>query len=164
VDTDLLIYCPTDSLKVSHMKQEFNQTQSFAIHSHHVGISIPNLDAAIVWYGEMLGFIVERCMEVAQIPARIAWLRRDNFRLELFEVADAAALPDDRRVPNRDLKTHGTKHLAFAVSDVDAVVAELKLRGADIAMHARIHGEPMAFIRDNAGTLIELVQESSFPK
>ncbi len=136
----------------------------FALTPHHVGISIPNLDEAISWYSEMLGFVVERRMEVAQIPARIAWLRRDDFRLELFEVADAAALPDDRRVPNRDLKTHGTKHLAFAVQDVDAFVAELKTRGADIAMHTRIHGEPMAFIRDNAGTLIELVQESFFPK
>ena len=136
----------------------------FALTPHHVGISVPNLDAAIAWYGEMLGFGVERRMEVAQIPARIAWLRRDDFRLELFEVADAAALPEDRRIPNRDLKTHGTKHLALAVSDVDAFVAELKMRGADIAMHTRIHGEPMAFIRDNAGTLIELVQVSSFPK
>lgn len=112
----------------------------------------------------MLGFALERKMEVAQIPARIAWLRRGHFRLELFEVTDAATLPDDRRVPNRDLKTRGTKHLAFAVTDVDAFVAELKSKGADIAMHARIHGEPMAFIRDNAGTLIEVVQESSFPK
>lgn len=60
------------------------------------------------------------------------------------------------------MKTHGTKHLAFAVPDVDAFVADLKAKGADIAMHTRIHGEPMAFIRDNAGTLIEVVQESSF--
>ena len=141
-----------------------DENSCLSLTPHHVGISIPDLEAAIAWYENMLGFTVERRMEVAQIPARIAWLRRDDFRLELFEVADAAALPDDRRVPNRDLKTHGTKQLAFAVSDVDAVVAELKIRGADIAMQTRIHGEPMAFIRDNAGTLIELVQKSSFEK
>lgn len=66
---------------------------------HHVGISIPNLETAIAWYGAMLGFTLERKMEVAQIPARIAWLRRGNFRLELFEVAGASPLPDDRRAP-----------------------------------------------------------------
>ncbi|MCW1966764.1 MAG: VOC family protein [Anaerolineae bacterium] len=138
--------------------------QAFSLTPHHVGISVPDLDSAIAWYGEVLGFGLERQMEVAQIPARIAWLRRDGFRIELFEVGGAAALPEDRRVPNRDLKTHGTKHVAFAVADVDAFVADLRVRGVDIAMHTRIHGEPMAFIRDNAGTLIEIVQVSSFEK
>jgi len=136
---------------------------TMALTPHHIGISIPDLAAAIAWYSEMFGFTVERQMEIAAIPARIAWLRRGTFRIELFEVADAAVLPADRHLPNLDLKTHGTKHIAFAVPDVDAVVAELKARGADIAIHTRIHGEPMAFLRDNAGTLIELVQESSFP-
>lgn len=129
---------------------------------HHVGISVPDLEAAIVWYGDVLGFVVETRMEVAQIPARIAWLRRDGFRIELFEVGGAAPLPAERRMPNSDLKTHGTKHLAFSVPDLDAFVDELKTRAVDIAMHTRIHGQPMAFIRDNAGTLIEIVQASSF--
>lgn len=138
--------------------------QTFLLAPHHVGISVPNLDAAIAWYGDILEFKLERQMEVVQIPARIAWLRRDDFRIELFEVGGASALPEERRVPNRDLKTHGTKHVAFAVNDVDAFVAEMKTKNVDIAMHTRIHGEPMAFIRDNAGTLIEIVQVSSFEK
>ncbi len=74
----------------------------------------------------------------------------------------AAPLPEERRAPNTDLKTRGTKHLAFSVVDVDAFIEDLKTRGVDIAMQARIHGQPMAFIRDNAGTLIEIVQQSSF--
>ena len=129
---------------------------------HHIGISVPDLDAAIRWYGDMLGFALERSMIVIQIPARIAWLRRGGFRIELFEVAGAAPLPQDRLAPNHDLKTHGTKHIAFSVDDVDGCVAGLKTKGVDVVMHTRIHGEPMAFIRDNAGTLIELVQASSF--
>ncbi len=145
------------------MSQQIASTDN-PLMPHHVGISVPDLEAAIAWYGTMLGFTCERRMEVAQIPAHIAWLRRGSFRIELFEVAEAATLPEDRRVPNRDLRTHGTKHVAFAVPDVDAFVTELRARGADIAMHTRIHNEPMAFIRDNAGTLLELVQESSFPK
>lgn len=139
-------------------------TAELSLTPHHVGISVPNLDAAIAWYGDMLGFRLERQMEVAQIPARIAWLCREQFRIELFEVEAAVVLPEDRRVPNRDLKTHGTKHLAFAVQNVDMFINDLKTRGADIAMHTHIHDEPMAFIRDNAGTLIEIVQVSSFEK
>ena len=36
----------------------------FDLTPHHVGISIPDLDAAIAWYGAMLGFTVERQMEI----------------------------------------------------------------------------------------------------
>lgn len=131
---------------------------------HHVGISVPDLDAAIAWYETMLGFHVEQQLTVDAIPARIAFVRRENFRIEIFEVGGAAPLPDDRRYPNRDLKTHGTKHFAFVVDDVDATVEELKQRGADVAMRVHIHGNPTAFIRDVAGNLIEFVQTSAFPK
>jgi methylmalonyl-CoA/ethylmalonyl-CoA epimerase len=129
---------------------------------HHVGISVPDLDAAIAWYENVLGFRLEQELTVDAIPARIAFVRRENFRIEIFEVGGAAPLPDDRRYPNRDLKTHGTKHFAFVVDDVDATVQELQTRGAEVAMHARIHGNPTAFIRDVAGNLIEFVQTSAF--
>ncbi len=129
---------------------------------HHLGLSVPNLEASIAWYEKMLDFKLETQLTVAAIPARIAFLKRGNFRIELFEVEGAAALPEDRRVPNLDLRTHGTKHLAFAVPDVDAAVLEFSARGADIAMHIRVHGKPTAFIRDNAGNLLEFVQTSDF--
>jgi methylmalonyl-CoA/ethylmalonyl-CoA epimerase len=131
---------------------------------HHIGLSVPDLDAAIKWYSEMLGFKLENRLHIDKIPAEVAFLIRGEFRLELFEVEDATSLPEERKLPNSDLHTHGTKHIAFAVADVDAVVETLKQRGVNIVMHMRIHGQPMAFITDNAGILLELVQESSFSK
>ena len=129
---------------------------------HHVGISVADLDASIAWYENMLGFVVEQRVEIAAIPAKIAFLKREHFRIELFEVVDAAPLPEDRRVPNKDLRTHGTKHLAFSAEDVAALMRELKQRGVDVAMEANIQGNPVAFVRDNTGNLIEFVTASAF--
>ena len=129
---------------------------------HHLGISVPDLEASITWYESVLEFKLESQLNVDVIPAKIAFLKRGDFRIELFEVPGASSLPDDRRIPNLDLKTHGTKHLAFSVPDVDALVLELQSRGADIAMHIRVHGKPTAFIRDNSGNLLEFVQASDF--
>jgi methylmalonyl-CoA/ethylmalonyl-CoA epimerase len=126
---------------------------------HHGGVSVPNLDASIDWYSRMLGFSVESRIDIAAIPAKVAMLRRDELRIELFEVPDAAPLPLERRQPNTDPHTHGNKHVAFAVPDVDAIVAELRERGADIALVGHFEFGSFAFIRDNAGNLIELVQQ-----
>jgi methylmalonyl-CoA/ethylmalonyl-CoA epimerase len=125
---------------------------------HHFGISVPDLDAAVAWYSRMLGFTLEQQLMVEKIPARIAFVRRDHYRIEIFEVPGAAPLPADRRVPNLDLRTHGNKHMCFEVPDVPAAVAALRAAGADIAFEIVVDGNPTAFIRDVSGNLIELLE------
>jgi methylmalonyl-CoA/ethylmalonyl-CoA epimerase len=126
---------------------------------HHGGVSVPDLEASIRWYAEVLDFEVERRFDIPAIPAKVAMIRRGPLRIELFEVPGAAALPPERRVPNLDVRTHGNKHVAFAVADVDAFAAELERRGADIVFVAHHPFGSNIFIRDNAGNLIEFVQE-----
>jgi len=125
---------------------------------HHFGISVPDLDAAVAWYERMLGFGLEQRLDIDKIPARIAFVRRDSYRIEIFEVPGAAPLPAERRVPNLDLHTHGNKHMCFEVPDVPAAVAALRDAGADIAFELNVDGNPTAFIRDVSGNLIELLE------
>lgn len=125
---------------------------------HHGGLSVPDLAASIAWYRRMLGFALEREQHIPQIPARVAFLRRGEFRLELFEVEGAAPLPASRRDPHADLHVHGHKHLCFGVPDVTAAFAELRRLGADIIFENVIDGTPMGFFRDNTGNLLELIQ------
>jgi methylmalonyl-CoA/ethylmalonyl-CoA epimerase len=132
----------------------------FNLKPHHVGISVPDLEAAIVWYHDMLGFSVAKRMEMGHTPARLAFVKNGDFYIELFEVKGANPLPDSRRYPNEDIKTHGTKHLCLVVDDLPAFAAVLKARGVDIAMDGTARGGPL-FIRDNAGTLIEIVPPSA---
>jgi methylmalonyl-CoA/ethylmalonyl-CoA epimerase len=126
--------------------------------AHHFGISVPDLDAAIDWYCRMLGFELEKRLAIPQIPAELAFIRRGDFRVEIFQVEGAASLPPARRVPNQDLLTHGNKHMCFEVPDVPAAVRRLRELGADIAFETIVEGNPTAFVRDVAGNLIEFLQ------
>ncbi|MBC2667642.1 VOC family protein [Novosphingobium piscinae] len=125
---------------------------------HHGGVSVPDLAAAIAWYDRVLGFALERRFTIAP-GCRAAMLRKGALRFELFEVDGAAPLPEDRRVPQRDLRTHGTKHLAFRVADLDAFLDEMAERQADVALVVREAFGSGCFIRDCAGNLIEFVAE-----
>jgi methylmalonyl-CoA/ethylmalonyl-CoA epimerase len=126
---------------------------------HHAGISVPDLAASIAWYREKLGFEVSQRMTIDAIPAEVAMLQRGPLRIELFEVKGAAPLPAERRDPQRDPHTHGNKHVAFAVRDIDAMVAELKQRDVEIVIAARMPFGSFAFVRDNVGTLLEFVEQ-----
>jgi catechol 2,3-dioxygenase-like lactoylglutathione lyase family enzyme len=128
-------------------------------HFHHGGVSVPSLDEAIDWYGRVLGFEVEKRFYIDEAKSHTAMIRKGSLRFELFEVEGAAPLPDDRRHPPADLKTHGNKHVAFWVDDLDAFLVEMEEKGADIAFVVREEFGSGCFIRDCAGNLIEFVTE-----
>ena len=124
---------------------------------HHGGVSVPDLAEAIDWYRSMLGFEIEKEFPIPAANARVAMIRRGELRFEIFEVADAEPLPEDRRFPDRDVRTHGNKHVAFRVDDIEAMLQSLKDKGADIALVVREQFGTGFFVRDCAGNLIEFV-------
>ena len=128
---------------------------------HHGGVSVPSLEQAIDWYGRVLGFEVEKRFHIAAANCDAAMVRKGPLRFELFEVAGAAPLPEERRHPPSDLKTHGTKHLAFRVADIDEFLAEMEAKQVDIAFVVKEAFGRGCFIRDCAGNLIEFVEEAN---
>jgi methylmalonyl-CoA/ethylmalonyl-CoA epimerase len=128
---------------------------------HHGGVSVPSLDEAIDWYGRVLGFEVEKTFYIEAAKSRTAMVRKGRLRFEIFEVEGAAPLPEDRRFPPRDLKTHGNKHVAFRVEDLEAFLTEMEEKQADIAFVVREAFGKGCFIRDCAGNLIEFVEEAN---
>lgn len=131
------------------------------IRPDHAGISVGDLDASIAWYRDMLGFELVRIVDIpdAEDAGKVALIRQGDFILELFSLPAAAPLPDERRHPATDLLTHGIKHVAYAVPDISAAMNELKAKGADVVWDVVVHdGTPCAFVRDNSGNLVELVE------
>jgi catechol 2,3-dioxygenase-like lactoylglutathione lyase family enzyme len=126
---------------------------------HHGGISVPDLEASIAWYRDVLGFKVAKRFPIPTIPAEVAMLQNGPLHIELFYVPGAKPLPEERRVPDTDLLTHGNKHVSFAVRDVRPFADELRRRGADIVWVREMPHGSNIFIRDNSGNLIEFVQE-----
>lgn len=129
---------------------------------HHGGVSVPDLDQAIEWYGRVLGFAVEARFPIPQIPAEVAMLRRDDMRMELFQPAEDKAKPmsDERRVPDLDVHTYGNKHVAFAVPDIPRTVEALRRQQVDIVFVKEFPWGSNAFVRDPFGNLIEFVLQA----
>jgi methylmalonyl-CoA/ethylmalonyl-CoA epimerase len=118
------------------------------------------MDESIEWYKNMLGFELISDKYFAQLPARIAFLKNGDFCIELFEVEGASPLPEDRRTPNLDIRTHGNKHVAYGVENLNQLMGDMKSKGVDVAMDIfPMEGDLVAFVRDNTGNLIELIQE-----
>jgi methylmalonyl-CoA/ethylmalonyl-CoA epimerase len=129
------------------------------IRFHHGGVSVPDLEASIRWYREVLGFQVENRFEIPKARAKVAMIRRGALRMELFEVQDGKPLPEERRVPDLDLQTHGNKHVCFGIQSVDEAERELRAKGVDIVFVGRVMQPPNIFMRDNSGNLIEFIEQ-----
>jgi len=135
--------------------------QAFSLQPLHGGLSVADMEASIAWYGRMLGFRLISCKFIAPLKAKVAFLEREGWSLELFEHVESKPLPADRRAPNLDIQTQGFKHVAYAVADIQGVMAELKAKGVDVALETfPMEGDQVAFIRDNTGNLIEFIQRS----
>lgn len=126
---------------------------------HHGGVSVPSLDEAIDWYSRVLGFELEKRFYIEAARSHTAMVRKESLRFEIFEVEGAAVLPEDRRHPLADLRTHGNKHIAFGVTDLESFLADMESKGADIAFVVREDFGKSCFLRDCAGNLIEFVEQ-----
>jgi catechol 2,3-dioxygenase-like lactoylglutathione lyase family enzyme len=130
----------------------------FDIALDHVALSVPDIAQSAAWYQKMFGFQeVRRGGQPAGMQT--ALIQRGDIRIELFQVSGAAPLPESRRNPSEDFRTHGVKHFAFRVKDVRAALAQLQAKGVKVVFELRDYpGAAFAFVSDNAGNAVELIQ------
>jgi lactoylglutathione lyase len=69
--------------------------------------------------------------------------------------------PNDSMTPAPAFPYYGLEHIGFTVEDLDATIATLRAKGADIAVGplTRDAGTYLAFIRGPEGIMVELVQK-----
>ncbi|MCD8365347.1 MAG: VOC family protein [Clostridiales bacterium] len=127
--------------------------------ANHFAISVADLEETIRWYSDIFGFTVIDRSVIPGAGIKVAHMQGVGFILEIFEAPGAAPLPEDRRIPNRDLMTHGNKHMSFGVPDGPKAKEGLEKLGVEIAMVAEVDGTYGVFIRDNTGNLIEIFEE-----
>jgi methylmalonyl-CoA/ethylmalonyl-CoA epimerase len=125
---------------------------------HHVGVAVENLDEAVATYERLLGARVEHRERVDEQGVEAASIRIGDSRVELL-----AALGDDTPV-GRFLARRGPgmHHVAYAVADVGAALADLAAEGADLVdPHPRrgMFGLEVAFVHPDSvhGVLTEVV-------
>ena len=128
----------------------------------HIGISVANMQESIAWYEEILDFELMWVKDFPELKAKIAFLKNDNFQIELFEAYETVALPRERLLPITDLQTQGTKHIAFGTEDIVALFEKFKTKNVDIVfgpMESPPKDALFGFIRDNSGVLIEFIEQ-----
>ena len=127
----------------------------------HVGIIVDDLAAAIEFFVELglevqgqfsvEGPSVDRIVGLEGVRNDAAMLQTPdgNGRLELIQFHSPPAQGDDRHAPANTL---GLRHLAFAVDDIEAAVAGLRARGAELVGELRaLRGQLLALLRPRPG-------------
>ena len=134
----------------------------------HVGVVVDDLSAAIEFFAE-LGLVLEgegpvegrsvdRVVGLDGVRAGIAMLQTPdgNARLELTKFHSPSNQGDNRRAP---ANTPGIRHIAFAVKDIDAAVAGLRARGAELVGEVERYEDiyRLCYVRGPEG-IIELAE------
>jgi methylmalonyl-CoA epimerase len=127
----------------------------------HIAIAVPNLEAAIQQYSQMLGLRVAHRETIEEQGVREALLAIGTLYIQLLEPLSAESAVGKflaKRGP-------GLHHIGYRVKDVAAAIAECKKNGArmiDESPRRGSRGTTIAFVHPSSmgGVLVELVQEN----
>ena len=135
----------------------------------HIGIVVDDLAAAIEFFIE-LGLVlqgegpvecrwVDRVVGLEGVRADIAMMQTPdgNGRLELTKFHSPSITGENRQVP---ANTPGIRHVAFAVKDIDTLVARLRARGVELVGELERYEDTyrLCYVRGPEGIIIELAE------
>jgi lactoylglutathione lyase len=128
-------------------------------HFDHVHLRSSDPEATAGFFETMFGAEVTR--GVYPPGTLYPGQKRISFILGGQKILIAPTHPDDPTAPAPRFPYYGVEHVGLTVDDVDAAVAELRGKGADIAIGplTRNPGLRLAFIRGPDGVMVELVQQ-----
>ncbi len=135
----------------------------------HVGIVVNDLAAARLFFvelglklqggGPVEGGWVDRVVGLEDVRVEIAMLETPDGhgRLELAKFHSPSGQDGDRHAP---ANTPGIRHVAFAVDDIDAVVASLRARGAELVGEVERYKDSyrLCYVRGPEGIIVELAE------
>lgn len=138
---------------------------------NHVGISVPDLEKALSFYCDMLGFKrnfgfewkpgselaepLDTVTGVKDTAARAVSVSCGNLSLEIFHFTGGNPAPQN---PNQPVVNHGLSHLCLAVKDLDyeyerLVTAGMEFHSAPVQL---VPGIRTVYGRDPFGNVVEL--------
>jgi catechol 2,3-dioxygenase-like lactoylglutathione lyase family enzyme len=130
---------------------------------HHVSINVADVDESVRWYEDKLGCVCTDRYGVDERRLRFAFLQAPGgLLLELAEKGGSEPHPRAGGGVPDAVTMQGWAHVAFQVADCDATVDELRRRDVAIAWEPRDferHNQRVAFFWDNAGNLLELIEQ-----
>ena len=136
----------------------------------HVGVVVDDIPAAIAFFIDV-GFVlhgeasvegpsVDRINGLEGVRADIAMLKTPDGKgqLELAKYRSPSYVGDHHPAPPN---TPGIRHIACAVDDIDATLARLRARGAELVGELESYGNSyrLCYVRGPAGIIVELAEK-----
>lgn len=130
------------------------------LRTNHFAVSVADLERSIKWYQRVFGFKLLCRNMINHINTPVAHLDAPDsgFVLELYSPPDVKPVPEDRKLPDEDMKTNGNKHFSLTMSDHKKTLQELDAMQIPVAFVAPCWGTVGVFINDPDGNLIELFE------
>jgi methylmalonyl-CoA/ethylmalonyl-CoA epimerase len=129
---------------------------------HHVAIVVPDLDAELRFYRDVLGLHPSSVTDVADQRVRIAFLPAGTTLLELVQPTDGDSGVARFLAERRRSTLH---HVCFAVDDLARSLEGLAREGVELVDRTPRHGAEgeVAFLHPRAanGVLVELIDRAS---
>jgi len=126
---------------------------------HHATASVGDLDRAVKWYQDKLGFKVALRRKL-DANSEIAWMTMPGNRIDLIARKGSAKVPDQKD----HVMNQGWAHIVFAVPDADRAYAILKARGVNlpepVSTNDTLHIKTSHF-PDGEGNWLEIYQDLS---
>jgi catechol 2,3-dioxygenase-like lactoylglutathione lyase family enzyme len=138
----------------------------------HVGIVVDDLVAAKEFFLE-LGFVLEgeqrvegalvdRVVGLEGVRSDVAMLRTPDgdARVELSAFRAPTREGEDPEDPPAPANAPGIRHIAFAVEDLDAAIAALPARGAELIGEVQRYEDAyrLCYVRGPEGIIVELAE------
>ena len=133
----------------------------------HVGIAVPDLDAAIAWYADTFGLRATHVETNEEQGVREAMLAAPGDTGAAVQLL-APLRPDSPIGKFLDRNGPGIQQMAYRVADIDAACTALREKGVRLLYDAPRRGTAGSRInfvhpRDAGGVLVELVQPAEEP-
>ncbi len=133
----------------------------------HVGIAVADLDAAIDWYHDTLGMILVHEEVNEEQGIREAMLAVRGAPAGTAQIQLMAPIDESSTIAKfLDKRGPGIQQMAVRVSDLDALVEQLREQGVRLIYDAPRRGTANSRInfihpKDGGGVLIELVEQAA---
>ena len=137
---------------------------------HHPAISVPDLEEALAFYRDKLGFevvmnielpsmeMMTKAMALEEAGYKVAMLRKGNSCIEVFEFTGVGVPAADE---DRPVNKHGITHICLAADEYEKDYETL--REAGVVFNTEPNGDaPQRWVygRDPFGNVIELLEHN----
>ena len=136
----------------------------------HVGVIVKDLPAAKAFFlnlglevlgeTEVKGEWVERIIGLTDVKETVVWLGMPDGQTTL-ELVKFHTPSDEKGIQQSFANTLGIQHIAFAVEDIEAVVAKLKNKGAELFGEIQNYENAfkLCYVRGPEGIILELAEQ-----